>query len=67
MITLQWEQIDNYHQRAKIFGGWLVKAFADVSHQTIDRGMCQDFDWRIAICFVPDPKHEWKSDDNCIS
>lgn len=28
-MALVWEQIDNYHQRAKVFGGWLVKAYED--------------------------------------
>ena len=59
MKNLEWEQIDDYHQRAKVFGGWLVKAYEDVLHNFEDRGMTNGWDWRVAMCFVPDSKHEW--------
>lgn len=54
-----WEKIDDNHTRVKVFGGWIVKAFEDVSHQTEDRGIVEGWDWRISMCFVPDPNHEW--------
>ena len=61
---LIWEQIDNYHQRAKVFGGWLVKAYEDKVHYALDK---YDTDiWRaghdlsLAMAFVPDSKHEWE-------
>lgn len=60
MSTLTWEQIDNYHQRAKIEGGWLVKAYEDVVHDTTDRGLQPGWDFRMAMAFVPDSKHIWK-------
>jgi len=62
MITLNWKQIDNYHKRASIPGGWLVKAFEDVKEDrsAYGQGMKAGWQWRIAICFVPDPNHEWK-------
>lgn len=58
---MEWEQIDNSHQRAKVHGGWLVKAFESVTHNLcVDgRGMEDGWDWRVAMCFVPDPNHEW--------
>ena len=56
---MKWEQIDNYHQRCKVPGGWIVKAFEDVVHLT-ERAMEPGWDFRIALCFVPDPKHEWE-------
>jgi len=61
-MALTWEQIDNYHQRAKIFGGWLVKAYEDVVHNQIHEGygMQSGFDLRVAMCFVPDPQHLWE-------
>ena len=56
---MEWEQIDNYHQRAKVYGGWIVKAFEQCAHpEQYDRTW--EFDLRIAICFVPDWNHEWK-------
>jgi len=55
---MTWEEIDNNHQRAKVFGGWLVKAYEDVYHKT-ESGMDSGWDWRIAMAFVPDPGHEW--------
>lgn len=49
---MEWEQIDNYHNRAKIRGGWLVKAYeptaASLERMTL-----------VAMCFVPDPMHAW--------
>lgn len=56
---MKWEEIDPYHQRAKIHGGWLVKVITDVIHNTEYHGMASGWDWRESICFVPDPKHEW--------
>lgn len=54
-----WEQIDQSHQRVKVFGGWLVKAYEDVVHNTDYHGRVPGWDWRVAMTFVPDPKHEW--------
>ncbi len=36
--------------RAKVIGGWIVKA----THIFLERGEA------ISICFVPDIKHKWK-------
>lgn len=57
---MEWEQIDEYHRRAKIKGGWLVKAYEDVIHDTESQGRVPGWDWRIAMCFVPDSMHAWK-------
>ena len=58
---LTWEDIDPYHKRAAIPGGWLVKAYEDIyesfhEDSPVDRG----YNWRITTCFVPDINHEWK-------
>ena len=58
-----WEDIDNYHRRAKVFGGWIVKASEDVTHNTTNNGMQSGWDWRIAMVFVPDPNYEWKLEE----
>ena len=65
MNLLTWEQIDPYHQRAAVIGGWLVKAYEDVqTHRDSSMGLCTDsgYEWRVAMCFVPDEGHYWKSD-----
>ena len=57
---MKFEQIDGYHQRAKVFGGWLVKAFEPVYHT--DNGCSaggDGWDWRVTMAFVPDQHHEW--------
>ncbi len=54
------ERIDDEHERAKVFGGWIVKASSSVYH--LDNGVSQGgegWDWRITMTFVPDPAHEW--------
>lgn len=56
---MNWEQIDNYTQRAKVFGGWIVKSLVDVVHNLPDRGMQGGYDCRESICFVPDKNYEW--------
>jgi hypothetical protein len=60
---MEWEQIDPYHQRAKVFGGWLVKVYEDVVHET-PNGKHGGWDWRIAMTFVPDHLHVWKLEDD---
>lgn len=58
---MEWEQIDAYHERAEVHGGWLVKAYAEVSNFSDDgRLLHQGYDLRIAMTFVPDPQHVWE-------
>ena len=58
-LTMEFDFIDDHHQRAKVFGGWLVKSVDPVAH-IMDGGVVDGWDWRTAMCFVPDPKHEWE-------
>ena len=57
---MDWEMIDGWHYRLKVPGGWVLKVLEDIFHYPgiNDRGT--GFDWRIAICFIPDPDHLWK-------
>ena len=58
---MNWEQIDAYHERAEVHGGWLVKAYSEVSNFSDDgRLLHQGYDLRIAMTFVPDPQHVWR-------
>ncbi|MHC4649036.1 MAG: hypothetical protein ACYTBJ_26585 [Planctomycetota bacterium] len=63
-MKLEFEVIDAYHQRAKVHGGWLVKAFENVTHNTEHGGMNGGLDWRVAMAFIPDSQHEWAIDDD---
>ena len=58
MKKMIWEEIDPWHRRARTPGGWILKAFEDVSHRT-DEGFQAGWDWRVSLCFVPDPTHGW--------
>ena len=60
MGELKWEEIDAYHQRATVFGGWILKASEEVIHNTDHSGMVGGWDYRIAMVFIPDPSHEWR-------
>ena len=58
---LEWESIGDNFERAKVFGGWLVQNHTDVYHpENGFSGGGEGWDWRPALCFVPDVKHEWK-------
>ena len=49
MSALHWERIDTGHTRARVIGGWLIKAYelqADGCHT-------------IAMTFIPDLHHVW--------
>ena len=61
---MKFEQIDDNHQRAKVFGGWLVKAYENVMHNMVDQELNDGWDWRVAMTFVPDPKHQWIIEDD---
>ena len=61
---MEWEVIDNYHLRTKVFGGWLVKAYEHVEHATYAEGNSywareQSQEMNITMAFVPDLNHEW--------
>ena len=60
---MKFEDIDDNHQRAKVHGGWIVKTFENVIHDVYEGMMRDGWDWRVAMCFVPDPNHEWIIED----
>jgi hypothetical protein len=49
-----WESIDDYTERMRVPGGWLVVKFADV--RTLGDGVTNV---AVAMAFVPDLNHEW--------
>jgi len=56
------EKIDDYHRRAQVPGGWLVKVYEDVYiNMHIDDNRPEPgYAWQVSMCFVPDPNHEWE-------
>jgi len=60
---LDFEGIDDTHSRAQVFGGWIVKsqtpAHLATGGGTADERVEGGWDWREAMVFVPDAKHEW--------
>ena len=58
---MNWERIDSDRalSRAKIKGGWLVREQCGIliehDGETVLSG-----EYRVALCFVPDPMHGWK-------
>lgn len=57
---MDWEEIDQYNFRAKVFGGWIVKTYEDVQHKTEYNGFQSGWDWRVSTTFVPDQFYEWE-------
>jgi len=64
-MEIKWETIDDWHQRAKVYGGWLIKAYEPVSHNLIaeGQGVVSGWDYRIALCFIPDDGHLWGTEE----
>jgi hypothetical protein len=59
-VKFKWQDIEgNKLQRAKVFGGWLIKTTEPVCHAGIVSTE-YGFDYRVSICFMPDKKHEWR-------
>lgn len=62
---LVWEEIQDDKAtsgtfRAKVIGGWLVKSIEHVHISLHEDMRPQDgYEWRVAMCFVPDANHEW--------
>lgn len=56
---MKWEQIDDYHMRTRVVGGWLVKAYEDIHEKVNDMPMSSGYNWRVSMCFVPDANYEW--------
>ena len=62
-VKLNWEDVeDNFAsvQRAKVFGGWIVKSIQDVLvslHE--EQPATHGYEWRESMVFVPDTNHEW--------
>jgi hypothetical protein len=63
--AIEWEYIGSNCERAKVFGGWMVKhTIYDNSSNFGDRGQPQSGDSvsRINLIFVPDEGHAWDMD-----
>lgn len=70
-VNLEWESVNDNScisttERAKVFGGWLVKITDEVlqsMHE--DQPPTEGYEWRTSICFLPDPNHEWGKPKTC--
>ncbi len=59
-FIMEWEDIDEYHKRARVINGWLVKATENVwvsLHEDVRPQ--QGYAWQVSICFVPDSEGAW--------
>jgi hypothetical protein len=61
-MEFKFEKIDAEHFRTKVPGGWIVKAYERVVHNSDINGMIDGWDWRIAMVFIPDQFHKWTID-----
>ena len=53
MVSIKWESMQGEPsmRRAKVFGGWIIRESTSGYQEA-----------SITLAFIPDPKHEWKSD-----
>ena len=64
-MDLKWEGIDSTHERAKVFGGWIVKSYQNVlvsMHE--DQPPTEGYEWRESMVFIPDENHQWSREYN---
>ena len=59
VIEFNWEMLDIFNYRTKVFGGWLVRTENLVAHLDQWGNRHTGEDCRISMCFVPDPNHDW--------
>ena len=54
-IPFEWEELDNYTERLKVIGGWIIKS---------ENSLYENGKWALSesMVFVPDPNHEWEID-----
>jgi hypothetical protein len=51
-MKFEWQKIEKYTRRAKVFGGWIIHSFDSVEDSLSE-----------SMVFIPDPKHEWDLED----
>ncbi len=58
---MKWELIDEKTNmsRAPIRGGWLIREKCGILIEQ-DGNTVLSGEYRVALCFVPDPMHGWK-------
>ena len=61
-MKFEWEQLDEWTNRAKVHGGWIVQSFTPVAHANKQTYIGEKKDYRIATVFVPDTNHDWMVD-----
>lgn len=56
LYTRKWEGIDDYTERLKVPNGWIVRSKVRYCNPSENCGS-------ESMCFVPDPTHEWRLED----
>ena len=64
-LLFSWEVIDSagygWTERAKVFGGWLVRTLAiQDAYARADGSLANNVAPCLSICFLPDSNHEWE-------
>lgn len=55
-------------ERAKVFGGWLVREMHDVLHINPNYHSLQPgYEWRSTLTFIPDPSHTWEAYEKLVA
>lgn len=53
MDSEKWQKVTRNSRRLKVFGGWVFEDWTTTNNGD-----------RLAICFIPDPQHNWKLNEN---
>jgi len=55
---IQWENIDKYTQRLRVFSGWIVNHVSYTYRTDSNYNLVTDAVSESSV-FIPDPNHEW--------
>ena len=62
-MKIVWEPVQQdqagHMCRTRTPGGWLVMHTMDVQTTMSDGSKQEGYEWRSALCFVPDPQYQW--------
>lgn len=58
-FPVDWQRVNKDTDRLFVKGGWLVRVYSMKILKVFNSGDCEIRGEIAAVCFLPDPEHEW--------